>query len=350
MNRILILACLILIVGCKKDQEPIEENLLDLNLYLTTEEKIDSVWINDITQNRERLSMVYSDTMRFKFKDSINDLYNIWFWRNGEIVSSPNPDSQLWLKGDKIQIKGKIEKKLIVDTLLNSPMYYSSKDFRQEYRELFKNETSAGEKNKFIIQQIKDNKNGALSLEMAGYYYRLNENNPENLRILNQILLQQNVTLRNHPTFNVFEQVNTKLNDYPIDLSKYSFLDVENKPIELNLDASDKYLIDAWFVACPPCVTDHKIMAEELELLESKGVKVIGISIDQEYDVWKEYLVKNKYNWQNYRVNPDKPRDELDKDLRLGAYPNYFLLNGNRNILISTNSYDEIKEYLKINS
>lgn len=350
MNRILLLACLILIVGCKTDQEPIDENLLDLNLYLTTDEEIDSVWINDITQNRERLSIVYSDTMRFKFKDSINDLYNVWFWKDGEIKSSPMPNSQLWLKGDKIQIKGRIDKKLIIDTVLNSPMYYSSNEFIEGYRDLFKNKTSLEEKNEFILKQVQENKSGALSLSIADYYYRLNQNDPENLRILNQVLLQQNSSLRNHPRLNVFEKVNTKLNDYPIELSKYSFLDIENETKELRLDTGSRYLIDAWFVACPPCVADHKVMAGELNLFDDKGIKIIGISVDQEYDVWKEYLVKNKYNWSNFRVDDNKPSDELKKDLRLGVYPNYFLLNEYGNILISTNSYEEIKEYLEINS
>jgi len=350
MKQYLLIVFSILLISCKPDVETKSEELLDLNLYLTTEEDIDSVWITDITQNREVHKAAFNYTLRFKFKDSINDLYNIWFWRDGEIVSSPMPNSQLWLKGDNIQIKGNIDKKLIIDTVINSPMYYSSKEYNEGYRNLFKNKLSLEKKNAFILQQIKENNNSAISLSMADAYYRLNENNPENLRILHQLLSSQDSGLRNHGYFKVLERVNTKLNDYPIDLSKYSFRDLSDEPVKIELETGKKYLIDAWFVNCPPCVVDHKIVATDLDLFEAKKVEIIGLSVDQEHEVWKQYLEKNNYNWRNYRVDQNKPQDELSKDLRLGAFPNYILLNGSGKIEFSTNSYEEIKKHLEINS
>ncbi|KQC32500.1 hypothetical protein AAU57_03490 [Nonlabens sp. YIK11] len=350
MNKILLVACFILVVGCKSDQEPVEENLSDLNLYLSTDEDIDSVLITDIYRNRENHKVAFNDTLRFKFKDSINDLYNIQFIKDGKIVSSPMGHFQIWLKGEKIQLKGTIDKKLIIDTIIGSQVHYAREEYNRESRKIYKDGASLEVKNELTLRTIKSNMDNPFSLAVADIYYGLNQNNPENLYVLYEIMSKQDKTIRDHEFFRVWERVNSSLNNIPIDFEKYSFRDIENKPVKINLKTGKKYLIDAWFVNCPPCIEDHKTFSKELKLFDSAGIDVIGLSVDQKHEVWNEYLEKNGYNWTNYRVDENETMEEINKDLRLGSFPNYMLLNTERKIEFSTNSYEEIKEYLEINS
>ena len=99
MKKLLYLLTILFIFSCKPELKKQNNNLADLNLYLQTKEDIDTILITDISQNRERQKIAYKDTVKINFKDSINDLYNIWFFKNGKIISSPMQHSQIWLNG-----------------------------------------------------------------------------------------------------------------------------------------------------------------------------------------------------------------------------------------------------------
>jgi len=89
MKKILFLSLTFLIFSCKSELKKESNDLADFNLYLQTKEDIDTIMITDISQNREVHKIAYKDTIKINFKDSINDLYNIWFFKNGKMVSSP---------------------------------------------------------------------------------------------------------------------------------------------------------------------------------------------------------------------------------------------------------------------
>ena len=65
-----------------------------------------------------------------KINDSVNDLFEIYFKEGDGVFSAGG----LWLRGEDIKIKGKIENKvLVVDTILNSPFTYYIKDAFMEF-------------------------------------------------------------------------------------------------------------------------------------------------------------------------------------------------------------------------
>jgi len=342
-KSLLLLLIIVFVVACKSDYKEKAEDLADLNLYLQTNEDIDSVLVIDISQQREKYKVAFSDTIRINFKDSINDLYNIWFLKNGEIVSSP-VSNQLWLNGKNLVVKGRIDKKLIVDTVIGSKLYNNSKNYNKAYKKLFDNKADSEAYDKLIFSTLKNNYDNPFSLVMAESYILRNQNDESKLKKLDSLITDQNNFLKNHKYFQPHNQLEKMLGVRKLHISSYKFYDRENKLVDLNYNKDKMVLLDLWFVNCPPCIRDHKIISKKLQSLKDKNIELIGVSIDNKQNIWNEYLTKNSYGWSNYRqVDSLKT---ITKDFAITAFPTYMLIDKNKNIISSFNSFEEVETYL----
>jgi uncharacterized protein YcfL len=126
MKTLLSILAALIVIACTSAQYD-QTQLADVNLYLDTDAEVDSVFVSNITQDREFQFLPFAKTMHVEFKDSINDLYNINFYTKKGFVMN-----QMWLNGENIIIKGKIkEKKFVVDTVIGSDLYYKAIGFRK---------------------------------------------------------------------------------------------------------------------------------------------------------------------------------------------------------------------------
>ena len=344
MKKTILLVLSVLIIGCNSNLKEKTIDLADLNLILKTNEDIDSVMVTDIGQQREFHKVVFNDTIKIKFNDSINDLYNIWFFKNGKRVSSPMPSSQLWLNGENVIIKGSIDKKLIVDTILGSDLYYKAKKSQSEYRNLFISKADSSEINSFLLKNIHDNFDNPFSLTLVSNYILRNQNNKANLKKLHKLIKGQSDLVKNHGVFNVQSQLEERLKTDKLNFENYSFYNSDNKIVGLELQKEKKYLLDLWFVSCPPCVKDHKIMGTRADFFENNNIEIIGISTDYDFDEWKNYLNTNNHNWQNYREVDSL--NTITEDLGILAFPTYILIENGGEIKASFNSFNDIENYV----
>ncbi|WP_405569330.1 TlpA family protein disulfide reductase [Winogradskyella sp. Asnod2-B02-A] len=344
MKKIFAILLSILIFGCKSDLKLNKIELTDFNLILQTNEDIDSVLIMDIGQQRENYKVAFNDTIRIQFNDSINDLYNIWFLKDNKIVSSPLSTNQLWLNGKNVVIKGKLDKKLIIDTIVGSDLYYKVKNNQMSFRTLMKSNPDSTEVNSFLLAKINDNFDNPYSLTLASIFISKNQNNKSNLKKLYNLIRNQNDLLKNHSFFNVHNELEKKLGITDLNIENYSFFNLENEIAKLNFEKEKKYLIDLWFVNCPPCIKDHKIIFKKLNYLESNNIELIGISRDKEHSKWKNYLDTHNYNWRNFRQIDSL--NTITKDLGISAFPTYLLLENGGEIKITFNSFEQIENYL----
>ncbi|WP_339716204.1 TlpA disulfide reductase family protein [uncultured Kriegella sp.] len=344
MKKILLLSLTFLIFSCKSELQKENNDLADLNLYLQTKEDIDTIMITDISQNREVHKIAYKDTIKINFKDSLNDLYNVCFFKNGKMVSSPMQYSQLWLNGKNIEIKGKIDKQLIIDTIIGSDLYYKTKTYQTGFRSLYKTNADSSEINTFLLKNIQDNFDNPFSLHVMSTYIFRNQNNKFKLKELHQLVSKQSDLLKNHSFFNYHEELEKKLRITELDIDNFSFYNLKNDIVKLNFEKDKTYLIDLWFVNCPPCVKDHKAISKKLDYLEKNNIELIGISRDKEHSKWKYYLETNHYNWENVRqVDSSKT---ITETLGISAFPTYLLIENGREIKITFNSFKEIENYL----
>src|ERR1700733_5404509 len=91
-----------------------------IKVILNTNVKIDTVSIIDISQ-KEIHNFPFKDTINFKFNKQYVDCYNVRYFTKGKMYWK-----QIWLDAGNVTIKAHIDStNLVIDTILNSPVYYS---------------------------------------------------------------------------------------------------------------------------------------------------------------------------------------------------------------------------------
>lgn len=105
----------------------------------------------------------------------------------------------------------------------------------------------------------------------------------------------------------------------------FSFTSSEGEHIALEDLRGKVVLLDFWGTWCPPCVES----VPELRNLHKKYTKegsnfvIIGISSDSDEEEWREFTVKNKMIWPQYR---DKDHRIL-RAFGIRAFPTYILID-----------------------
>ena len=338
--NIYILIILIPFLFCCKSEN--RNATSDLNLYFETTVPIDSIFISNITQDREFQFLSYSNPLHITLNDSINDLYNVNFYTKKGLIMN-----QMWLNGKKIIIKGSVSNKSVkIDTVIGSSLYYKSIDFKAKYKNLLENYTQDSTKvNNFLINELKNNIDNPLSIEIAEKFRFRNLNRSDELKKVFQLLSTQNYMLKQH-LLNPYSKIENLLSLDKIDFSEYLFYDNENILSQINLPESEFYLVDFWFVSCPPCIKDHKLIKNKIEWLKDNDIQLIGISTDNNQEKWGNYLNKEKFKWINYREQEDYNK-RITTQLLINVFPTYLLLDKEGRIIRRSNSFIEIEEFIK---
>ena len=341
-TSLLWILCFLFFSGCSKKDE--KNELSDLNIYIQSQQKIDSIFISNIGQDREFLFLPHQDTMRVNFKDSINDLYNIWIFSEGKQYSAGNK-YQFWLRGDHIEVKGSFDKGFHLDTLIGSDIYYPSMDFQKEYTNLYRQKRPAAEIDEYLLTYTKNNLNNILSLQSANYYMFRNKNDQQKLKTLQKIIEPHEKLFKNHNVLNVHASLDKLLTVNAIDIAKYSFVDTYGKEASITFESNKTYLLDLWFVKCTPCIQDHQKFKEHTTLLSNHNVELIGLSIDDNQEEWTDFLSEKAYPWKNYRQKSYE--GSLREELLVEVFPTYFLVEGNGALIRTFNAFDDIKDYFE---
>ena len=341
VKKVVICAFIIVAFGCSSASEKLE--LSDLNIYIQTKQKIDSVFISNIAQDREFLMLQFQDTLKINLKDSINDLYNIWLYSEGKQYSGM--DNQFLLSGEQIIIKGSFDKGFQLDTIIGSDVHYKHLNFHKTYGKLFQEKQSQDSINQFLLDFTQKNTDNLLSLQSAQYYLYSNGNDLEKIQLLQQALVNLDPALKSHSVFNAPKKIEKLLSLEKIDVEKYSYTTLSGEETKLNLDASKTYLLDLWFVNCPPCIQDHHKFQENEAFFKEKHIELIGLSTDSDQEKWVKFLEKKSYSWKNYRQSAYQ--NSMTEELMISVFPTYFLIKGDGTVLKSFHSYAAIEAYLK---
>ena len=79
----------------------------------------------------------------------------------------------------------------------------------------------------------------------------------------------------------------------------FSMADVDGNPVSVgSFVKKNRYtLVDFWASWCGPCRAEMPYVVEAYEKYHNKGLEVVGISLDNKADAWKEAIGKLKLPW-----------------------------------------------------
>lgn len=300
--------------------------------------KFDKVVVFDLSQ-KEVIEIPYNDTLNFVFNKRNIDCYNIHYYENGKMFSQ-----QVWLDTGQIKIEAHLDSsKLQIDSVFNSPIYYEHMNYRRNYSILLKkNDTTT--LNKMLLEFYSKNIDNPYSLVFADSYILLNQNSKTNLSKLKLLTDKQG------DRFNWFflyapvvERLNNILTVSSININDYSFIARQNKTVKFTALTKKYYILDFWFLGCAPCLRDHKEIKKELKTLDYKNAELISISKDSDIIKWKNYLSRNKYNWQNYLESGTK---KITEELSISGFPTYIVIDNLGNIISTQNSFSDVLKWL----
>jgi hypothetical protein len=284
----------------------------------------------------------YTDSIRFEFPSTGTDVYNIRFHKKSNLARQ-----QIWLDTGNIIIRGKIEKNnFLIDTVIGSPMYNSVKSYYQELSKLIRQRDTMAI-NDYLIKAYSQHLKDAFSSMIGNDFLRRNGHNQVEIARLYSLVQLQSDEVKSH-TFlkNFFASINDIMSKEPLDFEEYDFLNRDNKDVPLLFNKADYYVLDLWYTSCVPCVQQHRDIATNLEKLKAAGISLIGISTDEKYIPWKNYLEKHQYTWNNYRIKPHA-RDWA-KEKGYTSFPSYLILDKDKKLLAYYGHFNHVLEYFKL--
>jgi peroxiredoxin len=104
----------------------------------------------------------------------------------------------------------------------------------------------------------------------------------------------------------------------------FSFTSSEGEQIALEDLRGKVVVLDFWATWCPPCLDSIPAIRNMHKKFSQEGSFVlIGISADSDEDVWRQFTLKNKMVWPQYR---DRDR-RIQRAFRVSAFPTYVVID-----------------------
>ncbi len=121
---------------------------------------------------------------------------------------------------------------------------------------------------------------------------------------------------------------------------------IDNKPVKLS-DYKGKYvMIDFWASWCVPCRQENPNVVKQYNLYKDKGFNILGISLDEEKDLWKKAIDADKLTWQH--ASELKSFEGSTPTLyRVYAIPSNFIIDPQGIIVAKNITGADLEEFLK---
>lgn len=104
---------------------------------------------------------------------------------------------------------------------------------------------------------------------------------------------------------------------------QFSFTTLEKQQIS-NADLRGKVvLLDFWGTWCPPCRESVPILRNINKKFSGKGFQLVGISSDDDEDVWKTFIAAQKMDWSEYI----DLSGAVQEGFRIESFPTYIVVD-----------------------
>lgn len=120
----------------------------------------------------------------------------------------------------------------------------------------------------------------------------------------------------------------------------------DGKTLSLKEAMGKVTIIDFWASWCGPCRQENPNVVAMYNELHGKGLNIIGVSLDQNADKWKEAIAADKLTWQHIS-NLKGWDDPIAKEYGVNGIPATFILDGSGKIVAKNLRGEELKAKIK---
>ncbi|EKT3956447.1 TlpA family protein disulfide reductase [Flavobacterium psychrophilum] len=116
----------------------------------------------------------------------------------------------------------------------------------------------------------------------------------------------------------------------------------DGKLVSLKESLGKVTVIDFWASWCAPCRKENPNMVSLYKEFHSKGLNIIGVSLDKEATHWKEAIAKDKLTWIEVS-NLKEWNDPIALIYNIESIPTTYILDASGNIVAKNLIGNELK-------
>ena len=116
----------------------------------------------------------------------------------------------------------------------------------------------------------------------------------------------------------------------------------EGKELSLKEAMGKVTIIDFWAAWCKPCRVENPNVVKIYNKYHSKGLNIIGVSLDRKEEDWKKAIADDNLSW-NHISSLDYFNDAVAKLYNVEAIPATFILDENGVIIAKNLRGDELE-------
>lgn len=129
-------------------------------------------------------------------------------------------------------------------------------------------------------------------------------------------------------------------------LPEYYFKDINNNEVALDKYTGQYVLIEFWASWCSPCRAKHPNLIGFYDKYNAKGFEIFSISLDKDYDRWKNAITSDELNWPT-QVNGKNVENSLMQNFNFNKLPFNLLVDKKGYIIARDLSVRELEYKLQ---